>query len=40
VEDEVVVLEVAVMSGGEDAVWAVKRRQERRHALVGRRGCV
>jgi|SRR6266850_3814435 len=34
-EDEGMVLEVVVTSGGEDAVWAVKRWQERRHSLVG-----
>jgi len=38
VEDKGVVLEFMVMGGGEDAVWAVKRRQERRHTLVGNNG--
>jgi len=39
-EDEGVVLEFVVTDGSEDAVWAVERRQERRHALVGRRRWV
>jgi len=34
-ENEGVVLEVAATGGGESAAWAVERRQERRHALVG-----
>jgi len=37
VEDEGMVLEVTVAGGGEDAVWAVERRQERRHTPVGER---
>jgi len=39
VEDEGVVLEFAVTGGGKDTVWAVERRQEQRHTLVGERGC-
>jgi len=39
VEDEGVVLEFTVTGGGESAVWAVERWQERRHILVGERGC-
>jgi len=39
VEDEGMVLEFSVTGGGENAVWAVERRQERRHILVGARGC-
>jgi len=35
VEDECVVLKLSVMGSGEDAVWAVERRQEWRHTLVG-----
>ena len=38
-EDEDVIAEVAVTGGGKDAVWAVERRQERRHALVEKREC-
>jgi len=38
-EDEDVVLEVAATGGGEDAVWTVERQQDRRHILVGGRGC-
>ena len=37
VEDERVVLKFAAMGGGEDAMWAVERWQEWRHALVGER---
>jgi len=36
-EDEGVVLEVAMTGGGEDAVGTVERWQERRHILVGKR---
>jgi len=35
VKDEVVVLEFTVTGSGEDAVWTVERRQDRRHILVG-----
>jgi len=35
VEDECMILEFAVTSGDEDAVWAVERWQERRHSPVG-----
>jgi len=35
VEDECMVLELAVTGGGEDAVWAMERWQEQRHTLVG-----
>jgi len=35
VENEDVVLEFAVTGGGEDAVQAMERWQERRHTLVG-----
>ena len=34
-KNEGMVLEFTVTSGGEDTVWAVERRQERRHILVG-----
>ena len=37
VEDEGVILEVTVMSGGEDAAWTMERLQERRHTPVGER---
>jgi len=40
VENKCVVLEFVVMGGGEDAVRAVKRWQEWRHSLVGRREYV
>jgi len=40
VEDECMILEFAATSGGEDTVRAVERQQERRHILVGKRGCV
>jgi len=35
-KQEDVELEIAVTGGGEDAVWAVERWQEQRHALVGK----
>jgi len=35
-EDEGMVLEFTVTSGGEDAVWTVERWQEWRHTLVGK----
>jgi len=38
-EDECMVLELAVTGGGEDAVWTVESRQERRHTLVGKGRC-
>jgi len=36
---EGVVLEFTMMGGGEDAAWAVERRQDRRHTLVGESRC-
>jgi len=35
VEDKSVVLELAVSGRGENAVWAMKSWQERRHSLMG-----
>ena len=39
VKEESMVLKFAVTGGGEDAVWVVESRQERRHTMMGESRC-